>query len=139
MRIQDIGSIGELIAAMTMEYTGLVGSSKENSSVFRRGLAEFESLDADEETQFGMIVSMMMQSQSTHDEYLLGIIDSLTLEASSKGVLVLLKTPGGQVYWAENYQDFTPEFGAYVDEKIEGWTTPSVTQHGGARYLPSKS
>ena len=128
MNIQELGSLGELIAAIATiatllylsiqirantkathlesrrttqrqanEYSALIANNAEAASLFRRGLGDIESLDADERIRFvfrfGMLVS---QTQSSFEDAELGILDRDVFETVSTPAFNMLKTRGGR-------------------------------------------
>ena len=105
-------------AAQTITISALLVNNKEAASVFRRGLADYTTLDADEQLQLTNIFAMYMQQASNmHEEYALGIIDSRTLQGLEP-ILRFLKSSGGQRYWATQKGYYTPEFREYVEGKL---------------------
>lgn len=151
MTIQDLGSVGELVAAIAtvatliylsvqirsntavvraesrrgvtglgLELQGLIASSREVASIFRRGVAAPASLDADESIQFTFLFSMLVsQSDSVFTDYRLGIAERALTESSVSATLRLLRTRGGRKYWGEWAVAHTPEFRQYVDERLQ--------------------
>ena len=148
--IQELGSLGELIAAIatvatliylaiqirantasvraesrrdavaqTNGFAAVVANNKELASVFRRGIADYEALDADEQVQFQFLFAMVAATaDSAHIEHRLGTTDRKWFESSSAGFRRLVATPGGQVFWRLNRHTFSSEFTALIDEEL---------------------
>ena len=131
MTISELGSLGELIAAIatietliylaiqirvntrisrvesrrattaqTLEFSALIAGSSEAASIFRRGLADPSSLDADEKIRFNFLFSMLVsQTQSSFEDSEFGILDAEVFDLTAVPVFSMLKTPGGAAYW----------------------------------------
>ena len=149
--IQDLGSIGELIAAVATIatliylalqirantkvtyaesrrgamsqvnfYASILGENREAASIFRRGLAGNEPLDADEQTQFTFLFSMVVgQASTAFEEYELGITNRELFDATESAVIRLLKTPGGRGFWNSHVHSYPASFVAYVNALLE--------------------
>ena len=147
MTISEMGSLGELVAALatvatliylalqirantrvsqvesrrattaqTLELSALIAGNGEIASIFRRGLAEPDSLDADERIRFNFLFSMLVsQTQSAFEDSGFGILDSKIFELSAQPVFSMLKTPGGSAYWRSYGRGFVPAFREKVD------------------------
>ncbi len=151
MTIQDLGSLGELVAAIatvvTLAYLALqirantkaiqsesrgrissqfqgfaamLGGSKEVASIFTRGLADFDSLDSEEQIQFAFLFSMLVnQTHDSHYQYRLGVTDRESMEANTKSTLRMLQTPGGRAYWQAYSSSFGVKFQEFVNDEIK--------------------
>jgi len=152
MTIQDLGSLGELAAAVatlaTLFYlatqirantvalksqsrrasvanvistANVIGPNKEAASVYRRGLVEFESLDADEQTQFLFLMgSIIAESDANFTDMELGIISREESEFLLSTSLRLLATSGGRAYWKIFAGSSSLGFQRYVESELEG-------------------
>ncbi len=150
MTIQDLGSIGEFVAALatlatllylavqirantitvrsqarrgsvanTLAASAAIGSNREAASIFRRGLADFRSLDPDEKTQFSFLLSMLVaETEAAFVDFRLGIHSREDFESVSSSVRKLLETPGGREYWRTFGSNTTPAFKDYVETEI---------------------
>jgi hypothetical protein len=148
--IQDLGSIGEFIAALatlatllylaaqirrntiavrsqarrgsvtnTLTAAAAIGSNKEAASVFRRGIADFSSLDPDEQIQFSFLMSMLIaETEASFVDLQLGINSQEDFESTTSAVRGLLQTPGGREYWRGFGRNTTPAFKEYVETEI---------------------
>jgi hypothetical protein len=150
MTIQELGSLGEFVAAVAtlatlvylalqiranttavraesrraatnqgMHFQGIIGENKQAASVFRRGLAEPDSLDPDESLQFAFLFSMFAShGDNVFVDYRFGVVGNDIMESSLSSHLRLLGTPGGRRYWSTYSLGHTPEFRAYVDKRL---------------------
>ena len=101
----------------TGQMNALTAASRETASVFRRGLADIDSLDADERMQFLILVGQFLQIYSTmfelHEDRLLP--DSQWHNVR-KDLISLLATPGGRRIWETfGKSGLDPAFLAHVD------------------------
>jgi len=107
------------ISSYTMSYAAVLGGNSEAASIFTRGLADLDSLNAEEQTQFVFLFSMIVnQAHDCHHEYLLGLSDRGTMEANSGAALRLCRTPGGREYWRLHSSDYSPEFQVFVNSAL---------------------
>ena len=150
MTISELGSLGELVAALatvatliylavqirsntrvsrvesrrtttaqTLEFSSLIASSSEAASIFRRGLADPSSLDADEKIRFNFLFSMLVsQTQSSFEDSEFGILDADIFDTTAIPVFSMLKTPGGSSYWRAFGNGFVPAFRDKVDKAL---------------------
>ena len=150
MTIEQLGSLGELIAAIatvatliylalqirastkisraesrrtttsqSSEFSSLIANNPELASIFRRGLADLNSLDPDERIRFNFLFAMLIsQTQSTFEDSDLGILDRDIFELVSAPVFRMLATPGGYQYWEEWRGGYVPKFRERIDEVL---------------------
>ena len=86
--------------AQTLEFSALIAGNSEAASIFRRGLAEPASLDADEKNRFNFLFSMLVsQAQSSFEDSEFGVLDTDIVDLTQVPVISMLKTPGGSAYW----------------------------------------
>ena len=105
--------------SQSVPTAAIIGSTKEAVSVFHRGILDPEALDADEQIQFGFLLSTIMApAGNSFEPYELGIIDLASFEATSHQALALLKTPGGRHFWKRFAATHPPGFRAYVDREL---------------------
>ena len=103
----------------TLTAAAAIGSNKEAASVFRRGMADFESLDPDERVQFSFLISMLIaETEAAFIDLQLGINTREDFESTTSAVRGLLKTPGGREYWRGFGANTTPAFRDYVETEI---------------------
>ena len=155
MTIQELGSIGELIAAIatvaTLAYLAAqirgarqvmraesrragnrentllaIASDKGLADVFNRGLTDLSCLDAAEHTQFTMLLASLIGTlETTFDEHRLGL-DAEDRLTEIQGRLSFLRTPGGRAWWQRNRDVFPREFGAWLTQYVEEGQDGSV-------------
>jgi hypothetical protein len=151
MTIEQMGSLGELIAAIATiatllylsiqirantnatrvesrrttqrqanEYSALIANSAEAASLFRRGLADMESLDADEHIRFIFLFGMLVsQTQSAYEDADLGILDRDLFEATATPAFTMLQTPGGRRWWDLYGRSMYPAFQERVEDLLD--------------------
>jgi hypothetical protein len=96
-------------------FLSSVGANLENTRVFRRGLTEFDDLDADERMQFFLQLSLLLsQTENAFSDFQSGMIDRESLEARLISVRQILATPGGVAWW----NTFSPTMGARLREYL---------------------
>ncbi|MEZ5503621.1 MAG: hypothetical protein R3E50_13530 [Halioglobus sp.] len=88
--------------------------NKDVASVYRRGLLDPESLDADDKLRFRMLQDQLFfgwqatfSQNPTNPMLAPGFIEST------------LKNPGGSLYWQKSKFRFNKDFAAYVDQLIQ--------------------
>ncbi len=150
MTISDLGSLGELVAAIatvatliylaiqirsntrvsrvesrrtttaqTLEFSALIAANSEVASIFRRGLADPTSLDADEKIRFNFLFSMLVyQTQSSFEDSKFGILGEDIFDLTAVPVFNMLKTPGGTAYWQFYGKGFVPAFRDKVEKAM---------------------
>jgi hypothetical protein len=103
----------------TADIAALIGNSGEVASIFRRGLADPTSLDADESTRFAFIFSIIVsQFHSGFEDLEMGIIDKQVFDHTTRQQLRLLATPGGLDYWANYSTGYSESFIQHVDQRL---------------------
>ncbi len=152
MDIQELGSLGELIAAIATiatllylsiqirantkvthmesrrttqrqanEYSALIANNAEAASLFRRGLGDIESLDADERIRFIFLFGMLVsQTQSAFEDAELGVLERDLFEITAASAFNLLRTRGGRQWWQEYSHNLYPAFQDRVERVLEG-------------------
>ena len=85
--------------------------NKDVASIYRRGLADPDSLDADDRLRFRMLHDQLffgwqaIFSQDPHNPKVpVGFIEST------------FRQPGGRLYWEKSKHRFSPDFVAYIDK-----------------------
>jgi hypothetical protein len=103
-------------------FASILGSSRECSSIFSRGLSEFDRLEDDEKVQFLNLFAMLIaQADAAHLNYELGIASLEDFDVSIKTQKRFLKTPGGTAYW-KIYGAHRKGFESYINENVFGNT-----------------
>lgn len=155
MSIQELGSIGEFLAAIATLATLLylarqlrantramlvesdraahsfaavsantMGVHKQAASVFRRGLSDFGSLDADEQIQFQFLFAQLVnQAHSVYQDRRHGIGDGD--ESRTQLALRLLSTDGGRAFWKVARLGYDLSFRTLIDEALAADPDPA--------------
>ncbi len=150
MTIQDLGSLGELIAAVatvaTLVYLAAqirantaalkvesgrayraaaapmlvaIAQDGELARIFNRGLADFKSLDPEEQTRFAFVMGDIIgNAASRYREVTAGVLSEKEFESEKDTVAPFLKTPGGRQFWERLSGRFPAEFRDYVAREI---------------------
>ncbi len=91
-------------------WRSLLIENKDVASLYRRGLADYDSLDADDRLRFRMLHDQLFfgwqaifSQHPRHPRVPSGFIKST------------FRQPGGQQYWEKSKHRFSPEFVAFVD------------------------
>jgi hypothetical protein len=84
------------ISAQSQAFSAVIGGSREVASVFKRGLADLNSLDAEDQIQFSFLFSMIVNhAHDSHHEHLLGVRDREAQLAHASAVLSCYERPEG--------------------------------------------
>ena len=98
------------------EFNLSIGRDPQVAHLFRRGSGDRDSLDADEQTQFDILMlagfriheTLFYQSQ-------LGTAERLLLHAEQRSLRALFAQPGIRGWWQANPYSFSPEFRSYAE------------------------
>ena len=148
MTIQDLGSIGELVAAIatvaTLGYLAVqirsatramlleshrsahsldntltvIADNGELAEIFNRGLADVEALDPVEFTRFTMIVSELINKSQLLYAECQLLRDTTYLQTAADSVR-FLRAPGGRVWWAKNLRSWRPDYVEWISKELE--------------------
>lgn len=107
-----------------VEATGQMNSgiatAKQAASVYRRGVENYENLDADERCQFFFFIGQQLQIHSVmfelHED---GLLPPTQWHNVRKDILTIVRSPGGRRIW----EDFAraglhPQYVAFVDRLV---------------------
>ena len=113
--------------ASTKQQLLALAQNQHLASIFRRGLADLESLEPDEQTQFSFLITCWLSdAQTSFTEIELGVSDHSSFLEAWTGIFTLLSTPGGMKVWQRTASQYSPEFQAFVDaERSEHGTRVS--------------
>jgi hypothetical protein len=144
MDIQDLGSIGELVAAIaTLGYlayqlrlnnvhsraytqrdilrgiTADHANLAKTSSVTRRGLTRFSNLSPDEQVEFaGVMLPMAANFEATLRLHHSGLVNNDLFVAHRAWILAWLTTPGGHEWWNMISPSFSADARKFIDSAI---------------------
>jgi len=147
VNIQDLGSLGELIAAIatvgTLFYLAYQikqstlhsraytqrdilkevisdhSKSAQLSSITRRGLSEFADLNGNEKLEFaGIMVALTATFESSLRLYRSGLVDKDLFTAHRAWILSWLTSPGGIQWWNTEKQVFSVDVREYISSAI---------------------
>jgi hypothetical protein len=148
LTIQDLGSVGELVAAIatvaTLGYlayqiklstmhsraytqrdilTEVVLDHEKATripSVTRRGLSAFSDLTDDQKLEFaGNMLSMTAKFEATLRLYRSGLVDEALFQAHRGWVLAWLTSPGGNQWWRLIRHHYSKDVREYLDAAME--------------------
>ena len=148
MSIQDLGSIGELLAAVatiaTLGYlayqirlntmhsraftqrdilkdiTGHFSDITKVPSLVRRGLTNFSTLSDDEKVEFsGFMLPKAAQFEATLRMHRTGLVDDDLFVAHRAWILSWLTTTGGKQWWSLIRESFSADVRTYIDNVLE--------------------
>lgn len=109
MTIQDLGSIGELVAAIatiaTLAY--LAVQVRQNTRSLRS--SAFQAI-------FQLMV--LRRLESLYMQRVLGALDSVMSTGFERSVISTLTSGGGAEWWQIAKNAFTPEFAAHIDAEL---------------------
>ena len=89
------------------------------AGVYRRGLADFESLEPDEQMQFAFLIhSFLSDSYTAFADMKLGVTDRSTFDDLWMGFRSVLSRPGAMEVWRRTASGYTSEFRAFVDSDL---------------------
>jgi len=95
--------------------------------IFHRGMGDPDSLTSEEQLRLSMVLASFLHQ--FHKWYLdneKGLVEEKAWLGEANSMITVLSTPGGSRWWKEFGIPFTPEFRAYVDERL------SKVQQGGS-------
>ena len=145
MTLNDLGNIGELVAAIatvaTLGYLAIQirqntkairGSAAEtvmqseisaaaliieHANVYRRGNADISELDPDERVMYEELIYIeFSQHWSAFTQYRAGLMSEATFEAFKAGWQQGMLNPGYQSVWASLKGQYPEDFRSYFDE-----------------------
>jgi hypothetical protein len=112
---------GQARTASTKQQLLALAQNQHLAGVFRRGLADLQSLEPDEQIQFTFLVtSFLSDAHASFTDMELGVSDRSTFEVVWTGLRLLLKTPGGMEVWQRTASSYTPEFRTIIDSDLSG-------------------
>ena len=107
--------------AQAGEFSALIADSSELASILLRGLASMDSLSPEDRVRFNFLFSMLVsQTQSTFEDYELGIVDLQTFETVCSPVFNMLSAPGGFQWWQDWGKGYLPQFRDHGDKILGG-------------------
>jgi hypothetical protein len=147
--IQDLGSLGELVAALatvaTLAYlsfqiklitmhsraytqrdilNGVVADHERSTripAITRHGLSAFPDLDNNDKLEFSAnMLSMVAKFEATLRLYRSGLVDEVLFEAHRGWVLAWLTTSGGYQWWELIRHHFSKDVRDYLEGAIRG-------------------
>ncbi len=112
--IQDLGSIGELIAAVatvaTLVYLAI--QIRANTTAIHseaRGRSHAEAIDAS---------AILGGNRDAASVFARGLADRDWMLTATRAVIRLLMTPGGREYWGLHCSSFSTPFQAFIEEHL---------------------
>lgn len=155
MSIQDLGSIGELIAALatigTLIYLAIQIKANTNSMAtasrqavanefrdFNRlnleyphewvlGLNSYPEIEFESRTRFASIFhDLLLFFQSAQALFESGNLDEGTYYGYLTFLATCIRTPGGRSFWEEWRTTYTPEMVAAIDNRIQDESLPNL-------------
>jgi len=148
---QDLGSIGELLAAIatiaTLIYLSIqirsntktvkaenrhrendaayLSSIIDNPDVARvwlKGLSAEPDSSPEDAVRFAFLLGMFVATEAAfYDEVQLGIGSASRLDNRKIELMEILITPGGRRWWKRHRDKYGVDFGAYVDSALDAW------------------
>ena len=148
MTIQDLGSLGELIAAVaTVATLGYLAfqlrlnnihsraytqrdllnqvvldheKATKMPAITRRGLNSFEDLDENEKLEFaGVMVSLVARFETALRLYRSGLLDDVLFRSNRAWVLSWLTTPGGLQWWKIQGLAYAEDVRQYINRALD--------------------
>ena len=152
MNIQDLGSLGELVAAIatvaTLGYLAIQirqnttqsraytqrdllteiakdnEKSARNPALTRKGLVGYSALTDDEKIEFAdLMLSMAVRFEASLRLYRDGLLDELLFEGHRRWVLAWLTTPGGREWWASVREYYSEDARQFFDKELGNATS----------------
>ena len=103
----------------TAGLANTVGQSTETASVWRRGLWDFESLNADEKVQFIWLFSQLVgHADLAYADHRLGLSEDNYLEETAGMTFDMLRMPGGRAYWEYSRNSYSRDFRNYIEQEV---------------------
>ena len=124
-------------AGRTMAAQGSLALAHDQqlASVFRRGLASFEALGPDEQTQFSFLLGYYVMNVEHHfSDFATGLTDGTGLERAWMGVAHILKSPGGRAFWKnQGSRSYPADFAQFIESRLDDREGPKPSAPGTAK------
>lgn len=99
------------------EMASIVGVSKDLSRIFVHGMADPDSIDADEYYQFSyLLISLFRRYENIFYQWQLDTIDDDFWRGHRNNLLWFFFQPGTQRWWKERRGGFSDRFRTFLDE-----------------------
>ncbi len=94
--------------------------NQENVDLWRKGLSDFNALDANGKTVFHFILAQKIHCISNmQQQFKNGNISKKNLDPWMDYIASVLRAPGGAAWWKEVSGAFDPEFVGNIDQRIQ--------------------
>ena len=115
MQIATTVSLGE----SDLEFSKLMIDDPELGPIYRKGLADRDSLSEIERERFDALIDMIMRVfQRNYFVAQDGAFKPALWQGERRGNARVIQQPGSQQWWAEGRQFYGDEFGDFVDGQI---------------------
>ena len=97
----------------------LIAQNPQMAGVFRRGTADINALDPDEQTQFVFLIALYFTNfHNSYGEVELGIESEADLESHWIGPSLVFQSSGARAVWEMISVSYPEDFQAYVQSKL---------------------
>ena len=105
---------------ISTSWAGTLGSDKATAAVFVRGLADPQSLDVEEKSQFAMLLLSLCRAHSNSQyQFRQGLLDEQIWTAVQRTMKTAFSQPGFAWWWPKYQEGFTEDFSKMVEELVE--------------------